>query len=1056
MTPAPVYTTTGETFRASFDFMRSNMNIDAQTRLFTEGYQRRDELIRKRFNKDPFDISGERKVIAPRQQGFDPYSEDRHKKKLDEWIIEGRETDPDLWAGIQTSAEIEQKAMDIAKEQQAHFADVMSRNPSAVSRTLGSLGGGVTGGFTDPLNLATLPLGFGMSKSILKVALAEGAINAGVEVMSQPQVAKWQNELGFKYGVGEAAENVGFAFVGGAAFAAGLRSLAPAYRIGKDLTGSLSQAVLDKVSISEKLPSSVRDAAKYNSRVAHVDESAPPGLVSEREDVLTNREALQSTAEDLENYKAPRPLEREPNIDSVVTPSGGMEIQTKLQVVERADIITSDSKAFDQNLQPRERGVRTQSDVRIQEIAAKLDAYQLGRTRTSNTGAPIVGPDGMVESGNGRVLAIDKAFERHKDRSQSYRDYIEEQGFNTEGMKNPVLVRRRISDLSPEQRRKFTIQSNEDVIDRMSITERASSDAALISNRMMDLFEGGEVTLAANRGFVRSFADNVVAPSERNAFTTADGRLSTDGVRRAKAALLAKAYDDPGIISRVMEDPDGNIKSIGDVLIDVAGDWAKLRADISMDYIPADLDITQDIVGAVRAITDARDIGKPMTEVLGQNSLFVEHGVKGNKELILRGMYSANLSRPLSKEKVKAFLKSYVDEANKAQPGGGLLGLKEVNPTDLLLNSLKKVHSDKSISGMGINTKEIVIEKNVHPVYGMTYEEALEEVRLRAKSRPETINRPDYNSPKRTKLRQDAVDEIYNLKQWKKEKTLDLILGPPGAGKSSAIAKKLREDGGLEVDSDQFKTKLPEYDKGLGAGEVHAESKEMADTLMQRAILDGVKLVHPIVGGNAKKVQRIIDDFKDMGYNVNLRLVYIPTDESLTRVIARFGSKGRVIEPDVVLAYGDKPLQTYNKIKKSEGVSDYARYDNTTPKNTPAIIRESTFKDEIPGRDPAGRFRRDAEDARANQKNVTSTREPETKDFDLKSAENVDPLVRSAPPPLSNKIQSRRAELDRLLDEEPDLAITLEDGSTIALRELARSVDEDMAALEAITTCRVS
>ena len=86
----------------------------------------------------------------------------------------------------------------------------------------------------------------------------------------------------------------------------------------------------------------------------------------------------------------------------------------------------------------------------------------------------------------------------------------------------------------------------------------------------------------------------------------------------------------------------------------------------------------------------------------------------------------------------------------------------------------------------------------------------------------------------------------------------------------------------------------------------------------------------------------------------------------------------------------------------------------------------------------------------------TSTKEADVKEMDLASSENVKPLIQAPSQELSNKIQSRKADLERLLEEDPNMQISLDDGSTISLRELNASVDEDMAALEAITTCRVA
>lgn len=84
--------------------------------------------------------------------------------------------------------------------------------------------GSVAGTFADPVNLATLPLG-GTGKSILQVAAQEAALNAGIELASQPFVARNYSELGLEFTRLDAFENVGAAAVFGGALGGGGKAL---------------------------------------------------------------------------------------------------------------------------------------------------------------------------------------------------------------------------------------------------------------------------------------------------------------------------------------------------------------------------------------------------------------------------------------------------------------------------------------------------------------------------------------------------------------------------------------------------------------------------------------------------------------------------------------------------------------------------------------------------------------------------------------------------------------------------------------------------------------
>ena len=64
-------------------------------------------------------------------------------------------------------------------------------------------------------------------------------------------------------------------------------------------------------------------------------------------------------------------------------------------------------------------------------MAARLQPERLGRSPEANSGAPIVGPDNVVESGNGRTLALGKAY--GSARAGDYRNWLQSQGVDTTG-----------------------------------------------------------------------------------------------------------------------------------------------------------------------------------------------------------------------------------------------------------------------------------------------------------------------------------------------------------------------------------------------------------------------------------------------------------------------------------------------------------------------------------------------------------------------------------------------------------------------------------------------
>lgn len=72
----------------------------------------------------------------------------------------------------------------------------------------------------------------------------------------------------------------------------------------------------------------------------------------------------------------------------------------------------------------------------------------LGENPSTASGAPIVSAEGVVESGNGRTMAIRKAYETGK--GEAYKQWLNEQGYDVSGMKNPVLVRERTTAMNDQ------------------------------------------------------------------------------------------------------------------------------------------------------------------------------------------------------------------------------------------------------------------------------------------------------------------------------------------------------------------------------------------------------------------------------------------------------------------------------------------------------------------------------------------------------------------------------------------------------------------------------
>lgn len=362
--------------------------------------------------------------------------------------------------------------------------------------------------------------------------------------------------------------------------------------------------------------------------------------------------------------------------ETVVTPAG-REFEVRYKVVEASDLITSnlDSGAinseYPQALQPRDR-TTLKSITQVNDIANKLNPKLLGDSASSTNGAPIVSPGNEVESGNGRTLAIRKAYQTGK--ADAYKDWLSEQGYDVANMQQPVLVRERITPMNMAERVAYTTESNERETLDMSPSEQAMSDAPKVMD-ILHLVQGGSFNNTANRDFVNAFLTGVASKNERGTMLDKDGvSLTQDGYRRIESALLAAAFNDAQIISQVIESKDSDIKAIGNALIEAAPQWAQVRKGVQDGILVEGVNVEANLVEAVHLVRKARQQNLSLSEMLNQDDIFDGSIDQVTKDFISIFYSGDKLNKARSSQKVADALKSYAQLAMTAKASPNLFG----------------------------------------------------------------------------------------------------------------------------------------------------------------------------------------------------------------------------------------------------------------------------------------------------------------------------------------------------------------------------------------------
>lgn len=310
-------------------------------------------------------------------------------------------------------------------------------------------------------------------------------------------------------------------------------------------------------------------------------------------------------------------------------------LETQFRVMDASQVQASnlpDGRAnpnYDAALQPRDRSAQNlDSQIQVRRIAADLNPERLGSSPDAGSGAPIIGPDGMVESGNGRFMAIQTAYQQG--RGDAYRDFVRQQAIDAgldpamvDAMETPVLVRERLTEID---RADLGRRANDAAAARMSPVETALADAERISVDDLMLWQpdqSGDPLAASNRDFQRRFAQRIGENEAAGMRNPRTGRPTAQMGQRMAAAVMGRAY----------RGTDGNpAADVVELAAEQSSQMRNLQAglqagavDLALAYETGDaaaMEVVHAIVDATRIVRRARDEGISVNELVAQVDAF--------------------------------------------------------------------------------------------------------------------------------------------------------------------------------------------------------------------------------------------------------------------------------------------------------------------------------------------------------------------------------------------------------------------------------------------------
>lgn len=402
-------------------------------------------------------------------------------------------------------------------------------------------------------------------------------------------------------------------------------------------SGTATPQLLDTFRSTVKdIEGQIKVVNEYTQRVANAEQSlhdAQNQLDTVRDDTLrqvrqqAQQDVADMQAQQLAEQEAAKPKQNAEGSTGTVYDGDNNQIDFHYALVDADSLNVSNledmqvNPNYPQELQPRDRS-REAGRQQVDEIASNLNPARLGESADIQNGAPIIGSDNVVESGNGRVMAIKSAMQKGMETARQYTQWLRDNaakfGISADQVQdNSVLVRVRDTDVD---RAAFVQKANESTTSSYSQTVTAKSDAAKMTGDLLNLYTptvSGKINTRENASFLARFLETIIPASDRASYLQADGTLSQNGLARVQNALFEKAYGNTALTAALSESTDESTKSVIRALTNVAARVATVSQKIQ-DGKVFDLNIASDLAQAAERYMAIKKQGLDVSDYLAQ------------------------------------------------------------------------------------------------------------------------------------------------------------------------------------------------------------------------------------------------------------------------------------------------------------------------------------------------------------------------------------------------------------------------------------------------------
>jgi hypothetical protein len=273
---------------------------------------------------------------------------------------------------------------------------------------------------------------------------------------------------------------------------------------------------------------------------------------------------------------------------------GISDMEAEYVLMEADDVIASHNaqtmaprEDYPDKVQERRYHELVGEEMKVDRIARTMDPAIVANTNPDGVnGTPIITEDGVVLGGNGRSMAMQRAYANYPDSASDLKGYLEQQArafglspAEVRGMKQPILVRRVKAGNDTEHLRALGRRMNQSLTQGMdprtmavvmaqnyvderlvsALTNKIEPDQTL--NDFLTSHDGKEFVVAlTNAKIIDSMnRDEYVEVADPERPKATDGLLNEDGRIMVERVLAARFIEDPKLLSSMRPSLRANI-----------------------------------------------------------------------------------------------------------------------------------------------------------------------------------------------------------------------------------------------------------------------------------------------------------------------------------------------------------------------------------------------------------------------------------------------------------------------------------------------------------------